>query len=212
LAGERVVPMSSSFRRRRVLLVVVGLLVVALVAAGVAFWWVVIRDTRPRFVVDKVDDGLRVEWVSTTVTGAEFTGTYRLTNTTGEDVWLPTGSGAVPDSAGGYALGRVFLPLDDAKDWLTPPMISVSRLGAGESREFTFSYARPFALTLRYLEEPEETVNPSTVRLCVGYVRTSDLGGNQPRKSERSSERPEMSAEAGFRLQHVSCSELIDVE
>jgi len=197
----------SGTRRRRVLLVVVGLLVVAVVAAGVVFWWVVIRDTRPRFVVDEMDNGLQVEWVSTTATDAEFTGTYRVINMTGEDVWLPTGSGAVPDSAGGYALGRVFLPLDDAKLWVTPPMISAFRLGAGESREFTFSYARPFGLTLRYLEEPEETVNPATVRLCLGYISASDLH-NDPDPSEDL----ELGVMRAFELQHVSCSESIDVE
>ncbi|AWE41754.1 MULTISPECIES: hypothetical protein [unclassified Actinobaculum] len=199
--------MSKMLRRRRVSSVVVALLVVAVVAAGVVFWWVVVRDTRPRFVVDEVDDGLQVEWVSTTVSDGEFTGTYRLTNMTGEDVWLPTGSGAVPDSAGGYALGRVFLPLDDAKLWVTPPMISAFRLGAGESREFTFSYARPFGLILRYLEEPEETVNPSTVRLCVGYISGSDLHSDPD-----PSEDLELGVMRAFELQHVSCSESIDVE
>jgi len=124
-----------------------------------------------QFVVDEVDDGLKVEWVSTDVSDTSFEATYRVTNMTGEDVWLAGGidvmRDADPDS---YAFGAVVLPLDEAKHWVTPPMTTLSLLAATESREESFSQPRPFEVSSREYEDSEGSVNPSSMRLCVGYI------------------------------------------
>ncbi|RTE50329.1 hypothetical protein [Actinobaculum sp. 352] len=205
----------SGTRRRRVLLVVVVVLVVGLVAAGVAFWWVVIRDTRPRFAVDEVDDGLKVEWVSTDVLDTLFETTYRLTNTTGEDVWLGGSRGIVSDrSRGGYAFAAAFVPPDPDVDYYVEPASGVSVLGAGESRYLNISVALPFSLMPQMEDDDSDVyVDPSSLRICVGYIPDSELPEGMPEKG-LSLGYPDMLAIydwTGFRLQHVSCSEPFDL-
>ncbi|RTE50327.1 hypothetical protein [Actinobaculum sp. 352] len=164
-------------------------------------------DESERFVVDEVDEGLKVEWVSTDVTDTSFEATYRVTNMTGDDVWLAGGIDVVRDAdQDSYAFGAVVLPLDEAKHWVTPPMTTLSLLSVAESREEGFSQPRPFEVSSREYEDSEGPVDPSSMRLCVGYVMSSDLYRDSDSGGLLGVEIVE-----AFELQHISCSEPVDL-
>jgi len=171
-------------------------------------------DESERFVVNEVDDGLQVEWVSTDVSDTSFEGTYRVTNMTGEDVWLAPGSYVVPDASnGGYAIADVFIPPDPNTGYYVPPTSPVFLLEAGESRDEVVSLARPFELTSQTANATPAVVAPSSVRMCEGYLVDSELPDDRPAEGLYSSS-SDLAIEdsLGFRLQHVSCSESIDLE
>ena len=171
-------------------------------------------DESERFVVNEVDDGLQVEWVSTDVSDTSFEGTYRVTNMTGEDVWLAPGSYVVPDASnGGYAIADVFIPPDPNTGYYVPPTSPVFLLEAGESRDEVVSLARPFELTSQTANATPAVVAPSSVRMCEGYLVDSELPDDRPAEGLYSSSNDlAIEDSLGFELQHVSCSESIELD
>ncbi|RTE50328.1 hypothetical protein [Actinobaculum sp. 352] len=170
-------------------------------------------DESERFVVDEVDDGLKVEWVSATATDDEFTGTFRITNLTGEDVWTPSGSYVVQDKErGSYAFARVFLAPDPDVSYYVPPTSSVFLLEAGESSERRITLSLPFMLTAQRIDAAPTVVDVQSARMCVGYIPASELPEGRPAEGLYNSTGMRMEDDLGASLQHVSCSESIDVE
>jgi len=172
-------------------------------------------DESERFVVNEVDDGLKVEWVSTDVTDTSFEATYRVTNMTSEDVWLAGGSYVVPDAAAdGYALADAYMPVDPSIDYETEPISGVSLLAVGRSRDGQVSFPRPFEVSVQMMDDPAMSVDMDSTRMCVGYVPASDLPDGVPKKGLLNGfpDVYALSDQTGFELQHVSCSESIDVE
>ncbi len=165
------------------------------------------------FVVDEVDDGLKVEWVSVTATDTEFTGTFRITNLTGEDVWTPSGSYVVQDEErGSYAFARVFLAPDPNVSYYVPPTSSVFLLEAGESGERRITLPVPFTLTTQRIDATPTVIDVPSARMCVGYIPASELPEGRPAEGLYNSAGMRMEDDLGASLQHVSCSESIDVE
>ncbi len=172
-------------------------------------------DESERFVVDEVDDGLKVEWVSTDVTDTSFEGTYRVTNMTGEDVWLAGGSYVVPDAVtGGYTLANAFMPVDPSIDYETEPVSGVSLLESGESSDEGILVSRPFEVSAQMEDDPAMIVDMDSTRMCVGYVLASDLPEGVPKKGLLNGfpDVYALSDQTGFKLQHVSCSESIELD
>jgi len=172
-------------------------------------------DESERFFVDEVDDGLKVEWVSTDATDTSFEATYRVTNMTGEDVWLAGGSYVVPDEVtDGYAFADAYMPLDPDVLYEYEPASPVHLLASGESEEGEMAFARPFEVYAQMEDDPVVSVDMDSTRICVGYVLASELPEGMPEKglAEGYPDMPAIYDWTGFRLQHVSCSESIDVE
>ncbi|WP_125482406.1 hypothetical protein [Actinobaculum sp. 313] len=172
-------------------------------------------DESERFVVDEVDEGLKVEWVSMDATDTSFDATYRVTNMTGEDVWLAGGSYVVPDEVtDGYALVDAYMPLDPDVLYEYEPASPVHLLASGESEEGEMAFARPFEVSVQMMNAPAMIVDLDSTRMCVGYVLASDLPEGVPEKGllNGSPDVYALSDQTGFELQHVSCSESVALD